>query len=81
MFDIGDVAMLTKDIYEEGEDLPPGYIAWRGDVVVVQKVASVAEQERYAYLAERPYAVSHHGAKGCFRVSPDEITLVQGSTT
>lgn len=39
MTDVGDVLILTADIYDDGEDHhPPGYIARRGERVVVRKV-------------------------------------------
>lgn len=37
---VGDRLKLTTDIYDEDTDnaYPPGYIAYKGDIVIVRKV-------------------------------------------
>ena len=70
-FQVGDMVQLTRDIYEEGEDIPPGYIAFKGETVVVRR----AENREHNGF-ERPYAVAHVNMSGSFWVAEDEITKV-----
>lgn len=65
---VGDWVILTTDIYEEGEDLPPGLIAHRGDRVQIKEI----RWDGYF----RPYSVAHEGVSGSFSVEPNEIKSV-----
>lgn len=69
----GDKVTLRCDIWEEGEDLPPGIIARRGEVVVVRKVHD--DESRYHW----DLSVSHeHITDRSFGVNSNEIT--EGAT-
>jgi hypothetical protein len=60
---VGDKVRLTRDIWDDGEDHhPPGYLAKKGEVLIVRKVNI------------RSLSVSHeHIADSAFRVLLDEV--------
>lgn len=62
-YEIKQRLRLTDDVYEEGEDLPPGRIANKGDIVEV-----VSNVPRTWDLSVR-----HPGAKGAFGVNETEV--------
>lgn len=70
---VGDKVKLTKDIYDHGADgaYPPGYIAYRNEIVIVRDV----RQERGSIVY-----VSHEYTIDCsFYVSKDEYQKVDES--
>jgi len=67
-FHVGQRVRLTRDIYEEGEDVPPGYCGYRGDEVVIKRISD---------MTVWPYSVAHDGADGSFGVQKCEITALQ----
>ena len=68
---IGQAIVLTKSIYDDGEDHhPPGYIAWEGETVVIRDI-----------ISDRCIAVSHpHVLDNAFYVSPDEWKIPEQSS-
>jgi len=59
----GDKVRLKVDIFEEGEDLPPGKIANKGDIVLIKSTDSRTFD----------YSVAHEGNPGSFGVYLEEI--------
>lgn len=64
----GDRVRLLADIWDDGQDHhPPGYLARRGEVVIVRKVDSGHEF---------PFCVSHEQVTNqSFRVGANEIKM------
>lgn len=62
---VGDPIILTKSIYDDGEDHhPPGYIAFEDETVYVKEIR------------QKCLVVAHKGNSGGFFISKDEYKRV-----
>lgn len=68
-YTVGQQVRLLKDIWDDGQDHhPPGYLALRGELLIVRKIDTGAEL---------PFCVSHESVLDrSFRVGADEISAI-----
>lgn len=66
-YKIGDKVRLLEDVWDDGEDHhPPGYLARRGEVLIVRSIDPVGR--------EYPLAISHKEiTDNSFRVALSEV--------
>lgn len=70
---VGDRLRLTQDIYEDGEDVPPGYIGLKGDTVIVRRISHGGKG------GERIYVSHEHITDNAFLVYRNEFEIPEGA--
>lgn len=71
----GDKVMLTEDIYDDGCDNhhPPGFIAMKGEIVVVRKVVGRRLQVSHEHITNRSFMIDPRECKP----APEPVALVK----
>lgn len=75
-YEVGDAVEVLKDIYEAADDHSPGgYVARKGDKVIIREMASQEWQMTYPFNYVHPFYVAHEWVKGKerFVIGPHEI--------
>lgn len=73
---VGDEVEVCKDIYEGADDCHPGgYVARKGDKVIIREIASTEKQYNYPFCRVHPFSVAHEWVTGKerFVIGPHEI--------
>lgn len=75
-YEVGDAVEVCKDIYEGPDDCHPGgYVARKGDKVIIREIASKESQMNYPFCRVHPFYVAHEWVTGKerFVIGPHEI--------
>lgn len=73
--EIGTSLRLTDDIWDDGGDChPPGYIAYKGEIVIVRKIWNEGKN------GQRIYASHANITDNSFLLYPNEFEVIGGCT-